>query len=161
MHGIHDERPFSSSKGVQHAADFVQFFARSRLCRQGAHHQASGRTAEGPFQQVARDLPLRLLFRDAGLVDVRSEALAADEQTLFGHQLHRLQRGGVAVVLAELVVDFPHGRHSQLPEDGKNVEFGGGGKRDWRPIAAGEVIWLQRYYDKNRKSTGKSVVGDY
>jgi hypothetical protein len=96
---------------------FVQLFARGRLCRQGAHYQASGRTAESPSQQVAGNLPLRLLFGRAGLVDVRSETLAADEQTLLGHQLHRLQRGGVADVLAEFVVDFPHRRHSQAPEE--------------------------------------------
>src|SRR5215475_13536562 len=110
-----------SSKGIQHAADFVQFFARGRLRRQGSHQQASGGTAERPFQKVARDLPLGLLLRCAGLVDVRSEALAASEQALFCHQLHCLQRSGV--VFAEFVVDFPDGRYSQHPENGETIEL--------------------------------------
>src|SRR5271157_3160212 len=151
---------FPFGKGVQHAADFIQFLARGRLCRQGAHHQASGRTAESPFQQVARDLPLRLLLGDAGLVDLRSEALAANEQALFRHQLHLLQGGGVAVALAELVVDFPHGGRSQPPEDGKNVEFGGGRKCHGRLVAARRSHLQPPYDDLNRKSTIKIVTSE-
>src|ERR1700691_5065150 len=135
---------FLSGKGVQHAADFVQLFARDRLRRQGAYHQASGGTAEDPFQEVARDLSLRLLLRDAGLVNMGSETLAANEQALFRHQLHRLQRRGVAVVLAETVVNFPYSRHPQPPEDRKNVELGGGWKRYRRSVAAGRGHLKQR-----------------
>src|SRR5271156_1688421 len=108
---------FLSGKGVQHAADFVQLFARDRLRRQGAYHQASRGTAEDPFQQVARDLSLRLFFRDASLVNMRSETLAANEQALFRHQLHCLQCCGVAVVLTQTVVNFPYSRDSEPPED--------------------------------------------
>src|SRR5207302_6119110 len=110
-----------------------------------------------PFQQVARDLLLRLLFGNTGLINVRAEALAAHQQTLLRHQLHLLQRGGVTVVLAELVVNFPHGRHSQPPEDGKNVEFGSGWKCHRRSVAALSSHLKPLYDDKNRKST-KHIV---
>ena len=43
-------RSLSLWQRFQHAADIIQFFACGRLRRQGAHHQTSGRTAEGPFQ---------------------------------------------------------------------------------------------------------------
>src|ERR1017187_7081979 len=68
--------------------------------------------------------------------NVGSVALGADKQALFGHQFHCFQRRGVAVVVAELVVDLPHGRRSQRPEDGKNVELRGGWDRHRRSVAA-------------------------
>src|SRR5580692_11294172 len=130
---------------------------RGRLRRQRPHHQTLGRTAECALQQVARYLPLRLLFGEGGLIDVRSEALAADEQTFFRHQLHLLQRGGVAVAFTELFVDFPHGRGRQIPEDGEDIEFGGGWQRDRRPAAAWRGHLKQPYYELKRKSTIRIV----
>ena len=102
-------------------------------------------------------MSLRLLFRDAGLVNVRSEPFAADEQTFLGHQLNCLQRGGVPVVFAEFIVDFPYGRHSQRPNDSKNIEFGVGWKRDRRSVGTGGTHLNQRYYEKKRIATEKNV----
>ncbi len=125
--------------------------------RRRAHHQASSGTAEGSLQEIRRDLPLCLLFGEAGLVNMGSEPLSPDEQTLFGHQLHGLQRGGVTVVFAELVMDFPHGRHSQGPDNGKNIEFGVGWKGHWRSVATRRSHLNQPYYDKKRIATVKTV----
>ena len=150
LHGIHDGASFLFGKGVQHAANFVQFFARSRLRRQGAHHQASGRTAERAFQQVARDLLLGLLLRDAGLVNVRSETLAADEQTLLRHQLHLLQRGGVAVVFAELRRGLPV--RSPAPASRGRLECRVRRRLEVEAVAM-ESHLKRRYYDKKRMST--------
>src|SRR5580704_7084608 len=149
---------FLSGKRVQHAADFVQLFARDRLRRQGTYHQASGGTAEDPFQEVARDLSLRLFFRDADLVNMRSKTFAAKEQALFRHQLHRLQRRGVAVILVEIVVNFSYSRHSQAPENSEDVEFSGGWKCYRRLLAGARGHCQGTYYDTNRMSTRKIVA---
>src|SRR5215475_297015 len=148
---------FLLGKGVQHSSDFAEFLARGRRCRESTHYQATGGTAEGPLQEVGRDLLLGLLLRRACLVNVRSEPLAADEQALFGHQLNCLQRGGVTVVFAEFIVDFPHSCHSQPPNDGKNIEFGVGWKCHRWLVGTGGSHLNQRYYEKKRIATRKTV----
>ena len=55
-------------------------------------------------------------------------------------------------------MDFPHRGRSQPPEDGKNIEFGGGRKRGGRPLTAWRRHLDPPYDGKNRKSTIKIVL---
>ena len=68
--------------------------------------------------------PASVLLRRCWLVHVGLKTFAADEQTLFGHQLHLLERGGVAVAFVERPVNVPDRGRSQAPKDGENIEFG-------------------------------------
>jgi hypothetical protein len=54
-------------------------------------------------------------------------------------------------------MDFPHSRHSQPPNDGKNIEFGVGWKCHRRLVGTGGSHLNQQYYDKNRSTTKKTV----
>src|ERR1017187_1697090 len=150
---------FLFRKCLDHLADAGQFLARSGLCRESAHHEALGRTVERPLHQVARDLCLGLLFGDTRLVDVRLKTLGAEEQPLFGHQLHLLQRGGVADIFAKLFVDLAHGGWSKPPKNGEDVDFSGTGKGRIRTNAVGgfQSHLLRHYNDSKRMSTTKIV----
>ena len=54
-----------------------------------------GRSAERAIDQVAHELPLRLLFAEPRAVNVRPIAVVALDEPLFRHDLEHLQRGRV------------------------------------------------------------------
>ena len=49
-------------------------------------------------------------------LDMRAEALAANQQAFFGHQLHLFERRRVTAILAERFVNFPYGARPQTPK---------------------------------------------
>src|SRR5262249_33984724 len=94
---------------------------------QRAHHQILCRTFEDALYQVAGNALLHLLLGHSGLVDMRLEPFAADEQTLIGHEAHLRERSGVSAVLVEILVDFADRGGADSPENGENVDLGGSG----------------------------------
>src|SRR5262245_56181729 len=140
-------------KCVQHRADFREFFFCSRLGRKSSHHEASGRPVEGALQQVGSNLALGLLIRNTSFINMCTVALGSDQQALFGHQLHLFERGGIAAVLGESVVELAGGGRSEAPKDGEDIDFSGGGQRQRRSFGH---LW-SRYNDFIRKSTTKIV----
>jgi hypothetical protein len=111
---------------VDDLPDLGQFLVARGLRGQGAEHEARSRPAEGAGKEVRGELLLRALLGNGRLVEVRPEAFAARHQSLLVHELHLLQRGGVAASLVEGLVNFADRAGPALPQDGEDVELGSG-----------------------------------
>src|SRR5262252_7761318 len=60
---------------------------------------------------------------------MRAEALVAHHQSLFEHELHQLQRGGISTVLTQRFMHLAHGAGALTPQHRQDGYFGVGWKR--------------------------------
>src|SRR5215472_5376607 len=60
---------------------------------------------------------------------MRAVALVAHHQSLFEHELHQLQRGGISTVLAQRFMHLAHGAGALTPQHRQDGYFGVGWKR--------------------------------
>src|SRR5260370_26312552 len=60
---------------------------------------------------------------------MRAVALVAYHQSLFEHELHQLQRGGISTVLTQRFMHLAHGAGALTPQHRQDGYFGGGWKR--------------------------------
>src|SRR5499427_8380244 len=65
---------------------------------------------------------------------MRAEALVAHHQSLFEHELHQLQRGGISTVLTQRIMHFAHGAGALTPEHRQDGYFGVGWERRGRGL---------------------------
>ena len=101
--------------------------------RQGMRNQLRRRTLEGLLQQIRHQVPLGLFPGKAGVIDLGSLALIPSDQTLFGHDLKKLQRRGVTgrSPLAELILHLTDRARPPLPKHPEHFELSG--RRSWNP----------------------------
>src|SRR5580693_8030758 len=59
---------------------------------------------------------------------MRAVALVAHHQSLFEHELHQLQRGGISTVLSQRFMHFAHGAGALTPQHRQDGYFGVGWK---------------------------------
>src|SRR6476620_12554880 len=60
---------------------------------------------------------------------MRAVALVAHHQSLFEHELHQLQRGGISTVLTQRLMHLAHGAGALTPQHRQDGYFGVGWKR--------------------------------
>src|SRR5215470_19236458 len=60
---------------------------------------------------------------------MRAVALVAHHQSLFEHELHQLQRGGIPTVLTQRFMHLAHGAGALAPQHRQDGYFGVGWKR--------------------------------
>src|SRR4051812_19947353 len=60
---------------------------------------------------------------------MRAVALVAHDQSLFEHELHQLQRGGISTVLTQRFMHLAHGAGALTPQHRQDGYFGVGWKR--------------------------------
>ena len=118
--------------------------AVARLASSACMHELGRRPAERAIEQVAHELPLRLLLGQPRLIDVRAVGVVAPHQPLLRHDLEHLQRGGVggraARVRRATSWTCRTVLGAALPEDAQDGQLGIG-----RAGAAGFRV-MARYY---------------
>src|SRR6185312_3343687 len=137
-----DDRPTAASQGselrsfapplfrvqfVEHPANLRSLFGGGRLSAERTHDEPFGRPPKHSFQKIAGNPHLHLALWGRGLIDMRSKALAADQQPLFGHQTHLRQRGVVIAVLFQRLMYLANGGRPQAPQGSQDIGFRGGG----------------------------------
>jgi hypothetical protein len=90
--------PLLSVQFVEHPANLRSLLGCRRLSTERTHDESFGRTPKYPLQKIASNTHLHLAFWGRWLIDVRSKAFAADQQSLFGHQAHLRKRGVVIAI---------------------------------------------------------------
>src|SRR5438445_9345756 len=60
---------------------------------------------------------------------MRAVALVAHHESLFEHELHQLQRGGISTVLTQRLMHLAHGAGALTPQHRQDGYFGVGWKR--------------------------------
>lgn len=88
------------------------------------------------MHQVAGEPRLGFLPCNGGFVEVRSIALAAPHQTFFVHQLHLLERAGIAGIFGQSLVHFAHGAGPASPKNRKDAELSVGGN-----VSHGRILY--------------------
>ena len=114
----------SSSRRSSASSFFDALRAESAPSSRRARRSVEGRAAAGrrPVAAAVHSRGRR------GLVDVRALLLVAAHQALLGHDLQRLEHGGVLRRLAggDDLVDVADGGRPAAPQDGQDFEFGVG-----------------------------------
>src|SRR4051812_31391420 len=69
---------------LEQFADFAELFGRRALGRERLHDELRRGSAEGPVEEIAHELTLRLILGELRVIDVRAIGLVAADQTLLG-----------------------------------------------------------------------------
>src|SRR6185436_17376037 len=80
-----------SFKRFEQLADGAQLFGRRLASGKSLHDELRRRASESAIDEISEELPLRLLFAVAGLVNVSPLGLVADDESFFGHDLQQLE----------------------------------------------------------------------
>ena len=92
----------------------------------GVKHELAGRALENALEDVAGELALGFFRGLACFINVGALVFVSAHGAFCGHDLQKLQDGGVAQVffLMKRVVDFADGGRAACPEDLEDFEFG-------------------------------------
>jgi hypothetical protein len=106
-------------------ADLLELVGVGGLHGKSVHGELGRGAAEESLAEVAQELALRVFLGGGGAVDVGFAGLGALDQALLGHDLQRLEDGGVAerALAANVVVELADGGFAAGPEGGKDLEF--------------------------------------
>src|SRR5580700_4614828 len=81
---------------------------------------------------------------------MRTVALVARHQSLFEHELHQLQRGGISIVLTKRFMHLAHGAGAMTPQYCQDGNLGVGWKR-----------WGSRLFGKGSGGHASSIIRSY
>src|SRR5687767_1595918 len=104
---------------IEQLADFLQLDRRGAVGVQRLQNESGRRSAESAIDEVFEELPLCLLLAGERSIHMRASRLVTFDQALVGHDLHQLERGGVAGVAGAglCFVYLAHGRRSAFPQN--------------------------------------------
>lgn len=93
-----------------------------------------GRTGEEAIAEIGEKTALHRVLRKSCAIDVGAVSFVAYDKALRGHDLKKLEDGGVAgrFFLVEGLVNIPHGGRLFLPQDLEEFQFGFSGAGDDR-----------------------------